>query len=253
MAVQSVTRALDILRTIAVNPDGLGVSELARQTTLHKSTVYRLVTTLEKAQAIERIDAGQTYQIASDFSALFDQPTNPQNLIAAARPYLHELCNLAGEDAGLALPDGDHVIFVDQVMSDHALQVRDWTGLRFPMHEVAAGRIMLAFRTSAEINTFQQRWTGYDSFVDLPTLIADLPRIRAAQHAWIFQAKTTGLNAVAAPVLDAGGKVVASLCIYGPDLRFPKPDKRKQVVKLLLSASERLTQRLNFRPNLSLN
>ena len=153
----------------------------------------------------------------------------------------------------MALPEGDHVVYVDQVMSDHALQVRDWTGMRFPMHEVAAGRIMLAFRTSAEIQTFHNNWIQYDSFVDLPALIASLPQIRATQHAWIFEAKTTGLNAVAAPVFDAGGKVVASLCIYGPDLRFPKPDRRKQIVKLLISASERLTQRLNFRPNLPLD
>ncbi len=249
MGVQSVTRALDILRTIAVNPNGLGVSELARQTTLHKSTVYRLVTTLEEAQAIERIAAGQTYQISSDFSALFDQPTNSQTLIAAARPYLHDLCNVAGEDAGLALPDGDYAVYVDQVMSDHALQVRDWTGMRFPMHEVAAGRIMLAHRTSAEINKFHKTWTSHDSFVDLPALIADLPRIKSNQHAWIFQPKTTGLNAVAAPVFDTAGNVVAALCIFGPDLRFPKPDKRKQVVTLLANAAERLTQRLTFRPN----
>jgi DNA-binding IclR family transcriptional regulator len=148
MTIQAVARAFAILRTVAQYPEGIGVTDIAARTELHKSTVSRMLSTLEAVTAVTPSDSGG-YQLHPDFLAQLGISNFPQNLIALARPFMLELHTAVHEDVGLAIPDGDHVLYVDQVSGDQAVQVRDWTGERFPLHTTSTGKLLLAYQSEA--------------------------------------------------------------------------------------------------------
>ena len=140
--VQSLERAFAILDEVAQRP--AGVTTIAERVRLPKSTVARLLATLEDVDAVERFD-GARWRIGPGVAALtVGRVSRERGLISIARPFLTDLVAELGEDAGLGLPDGNEILYVDQVESDNAVQVRDWTGTRAPMHAVPSGLVLLA-------------------------------------------------------------------------------------------------------------
>jgi len=139
--VQSLERAFAILDEVAQRP--AGVTSIAERVRLPKSTVARLLATLEEVDAVERFD-GARWRIGPGVAALSFAVTPERSLISIARPFLADLVAELGEDAGLGLPDGNEILYVDQVESDNPVQVRDWTGARAPMHAVPSGLVLLA-------------------------------------------------------------------------------------------------------------
>ena len=139
--VQSLERAFAILDEVAQRP--AGVTAIAERVRLPKSTVARLLATLEDVDAVERFD-GVRWRIGPGVAALTAAVSPARSLISIARPFLADLVAELGEDAGLGLPDGNQILYVDQVESDNPVQVRDWTGTRAPLHAVPSGLVLLA-------------------------------------------------------------------------------------------------------------
>src|SRR5262249_32539770 len=131
--VQSLERAFAILDEVSQRP--AGVTDIAERVRLPKSTVARLLATLEDVAAVERFE-GARWRIGPGVAALTSGVSPERGLISAARPFLVDLVAELGEDAGLGLPDGNEILYVDQVESDNPVQVRDWTGTRAPLHAV---------------------------------------------------------------------------------------------------------------------
>ncbi|MGD9996501.1 MAG: IclR family transcriptional regulator, partial [Ilumatobacteraceae bacterium] len=140
--VQSVERAFAVLRSLTAGP--AGVTELSDRVELPKSTVSRLLSTLEELGAVEQVEAGGHYRIGSSMLDLAAAAQPGRSLIGAARPQLVELVRMTGEAAGLSVADGNEMLYLDQVNPDTELQVRDWTGTRIPMHAVPSGQVLLA-------------------------------------------------------------------------------------------------------------
>ncbi|MDH4177901.1 MAG: IclR family transcriptional regulator, partial [Thermoleophilia bacterium] len=139
--VQSVDRAFAILEAVSVRP--AGVTAIADRVRLPKSTVSRLLRTLEQLGAVERVE-GPRWRVGVGIEALAGAASPERSLVTLARPHLARLVEELGEDSGLALPDGYDVHYVEHVESDNPVQVRDWTGTRAPLHAVPSGVVLLA-------------------------------------------------------------------------------------------------------------
>ncbi|MDQ3381724.1 MAG: helix-turn-helix domain-containing protein, partial [Actinomycetota bacterium] len=139
--VQSVERAFAILEAVAQRP--AGITALADRLDLPKSTVARLLSSLEQLGAVERLD-GRRWRVGPAVEAFARTVPPERSLAALARPTLADLVRSVGEDAGLGLPDGCEVLYIDQVECDHPVQVRDWTGTRAPLHAVPSGLVFMA-------------------------------------------------------------------------------------------------------------
>jgi DNA-binding IclR family transcriptional regulator len=245
LTIQSVERAFAILRTVAQYPQGIGVTELAARTDLHKSTVSRMLSTLEGVTAVTPSDNGG-YQLHPDFFSLLGVSPFPQNLIALARPFMLELHTAVHEDVGLAIPDGDQVLYVDQVSGDQAVQVRDWTGERFPLHTTSTGKLLLAFQSEAFVAEYLARpLIAYtpQTLTEPNDIRPALDEIRSRGCDWSSGEFAEGLNATAAPIFDKENNVIAALNIYGPSFRFPPEGQQEAIMELLLQVSQRLTQK----------
>ncbi len=220
--VQSVDRAFAVLRALV--PGAAGVTQLAEQVGLPKSTVSRLLSTLEDIGAVEQVEAGGNYRIGAAMAELASGSTPSRALIAATRPTLVELGATIGEAVGVSVPDGTDMLYLDQVNPNTELQVRDWTGIRIPMHAVPSGQVVLAHRSPNELDQYLA--TPMARFTDHTLVLAEPLRARLAATAelgwaWAVEEYADGLASVAAPIRDRSGHVVAALHVYGPAYRFP--------------------------------
>jgi DNA-binding IclR family transcriptional regulator len=235
--VQSLERAFAILDEVARRP--AGVTEIADRVRLPKSTVARLLATLESLEAVERFD-GARWRIGPGLEALSATASPARSLISVARPFLVRLAAGLGEDAGLGLPDGNDVLYVDQVASDNPVQVRDWAGTRAPMHTVPSGLVLLAewpddaldAYLAGELVALTRR-----TVTDPGRLRHRLDEVRTAGFAWGLEEFAEGIDSVAAPVRDAGGRAVAAIHVHGPAYRFPAPGDEARVAGAVVEAA----------------
>ena len=235
--VQSVERAFAILTAVSGHP--AGVTAIAGRVGLPKSTVARLLSTLEELDAVERV-AGPRWRVGSGVASLAGTASPERSLVAVARPHLARLVEDVGEDAGLALPDGYDVHYVDQVESDNPVQVRDWTGARAPLHAVPSGLVLLAEwpedALEAYIGRGLQRLTAH-TISEAGALRDRLRETRESGFAWGREEYAEGISSVAAPVRNDRGNAIAALHVHGPSYRFPAPGTDERIAVLVVEAA----------------
>jgi DNA-binding IclR family transcriptional regulator len=236
--VQSVERAFAILGVVARGP--IALTSIASRLALPKSTVARMLETLEVIGAVERVD-GPRWHIGPGMATIASGLAPERRLAAVARPHLVELVHALGEDAGLALPDGYGVHYVDQAESDKPVQVRDWTGTRAPMHAVPSGLVLLAEWPAEALDAYLAR--GLErlttrTIVRPAALRRRLAEARAHGYAWGFEEFADGINSVAAPVRDARGRAIAAVHVHGPAYRFPVAGDEERVARLVVEAAD---------------
>ena len=164
-----------------------------------------------------------------------------------ARPQLARLVVEIGEDAGLSLPDGYDVHYVDQVESDNPVQVRDWTGTRAPLHAVPSGLVLLAEWPEDALDAYvAARPRAADAaHDDRPACAAErLREIRDDGFAWGREEFAEGINSVAAPVRDGRGKAIAAIHVHGPAYRFPARAPPSTIATLVVQAARDVAREL---------
>jgi DNA-binding IclR family transcriptional regulator len=201
--VQSADKALAILAAFGPERPSLRVSELARELSLHKSTVSRLLAILELA----RLGA----------LAVSSLP-----LAQVARQPLGRLAEVTGETVNLAVRRREEAVNVLQVQTAHFVGMTDWTGRGAPLHATANGKVLLAFgdgRLPARLQSLTPR-----TIVDRPQLEAELGQVRVKGYATACEELELGLVAVAAPVLDSLGACAGAVSVSGPAYRLDPKD-----------------------------
>ena len=231
----------------ALSDGPIGVTEVAERTELAKSTAARLLASLAREGAVEQVPGQTRYRLGPRMATLSAGVAPVRNLVAIARPILEALARETGEAAGLSVPDGATVHYIDQVDSTHEVQVRDWTGTRVPMHAVSSGQVFLAHMNPTEV----ERYLAQPRVSFTPKTITDSSalrdRLRQVQldgFAWVREEFAEGLNSVAAPVADDGGEIVAAVHLHGPSYRFPALGETTQISELVVEAAGRLSKRL---------
>lgn len=245
-----IERVFTLLRVVAADGDSATVTQIAKATGLPKSTVSRLVSTLEQLEMVRRSPTGGGFTIGPGLIALTAQVPQPQTLTTMARPHLQELQAAMGETVALTLPEGDNAYVALQLNTHHAIQVRDWTGIRIPMYVQSTGRVFLAARTDAALARYLATpllpYTG-QTLVNPAQFHTEIERVRAQGYAWVFEEFEEGLTAVAAPVRDGAGQVVAAVSAFGPAFRFPAAGQQEATTQLVVATARQLSTRLALR------
>ncbi len=247
--VQAVERAFAVLAALADGP--VGVTEVAERVHLPKSTVARLLRALQREGAVEQMPGDTRYRVGERIALLAERLTpgaSLASLVSLARPTLEELASEVGEASGLGVPDGFRVHYIDQADTSNAVQARDWTGTRVPMHAVPSGQALLAYMPPPVFARFLggplERFTP-NTITDAGELLARLDRIRAEGVAWVREEFDVGINSAAAVVLGKGGRPVAAIHVHGPSYRFPAAGDEARISGLLRSAADRVSASLS--------
>lgn len=245
-AVRSVDRAAALLLALGQCDGQAGVTELARRLGLHKSTASRLLATLQRRGLVEQDGNSGKYRLGLVVIRLAERAERTIDLRSIATPELERLSRATRETASLVVLDGEAALTVAQADAPNLIAVGDWTGRATPLHCVASGKILLAALAEREVLRIVrrglQRYTER-TIVDLPPLLEELARVRRRGFATALGEWEGGLNAVAAPVQDARGRVVAAVDIWGPAFRLtPRrvPELSTLARETALSISARL-------------
>jgi DNA-binding IclR family transcriptional regulator len=244
MAVQSIDRAFQVLKALAIEPSG--VTDLAQRVGLPKSTVARMLSSLEEQGAVTRGPDPNLYSIGMGLVELAGAIDATAALATAVRPHLVWLSDQLGEASGFSVPTGYTIQYMVQVESPNPVQVRDYTGLTVPMHVGPSGLCVMAQWPSEEVDRYLSRpLEAYTArtVVDPGQIRCRLAEIRKTGHFWIHEEFAEGINSVAAPVLADEGRALGAIHVHGPAYRFPAEGKADAVAGVVREAATRFSSR----------
>jgi IclR family acetate operon transcriptional repressor len=216
---QSIDRAALLLVHVVETADPPTVGELSERSGLPKSTTSRLVAALERQGLVQR-DAGRGALTPGPvLRAYARRETIGPDLVALAADALDRLARLSGETAnlGIATPDGTEML--DQRDSRHFLGSTNWVGRRVPNHGSVVGKVFLA-EGAVPFPAGPLERLAPRTITAPAALRRDLELTRSRGYATAVDELEPGLWAVAAPVRDAEGTVVAALAVSGPTVRL---------------------------------
>jgi IclR family KDG regulon transcriptional repressor len=145
--IKSVEKAIAILKAFTIERPELSVTELSQELILHKSTVSRLLSTLEEGNLVEQNPETGKYRLGVALIGLGALVIAHTDVREIARSLLRQLAQETQETVNLAVLDGDEVINIEQMLPDRR-QVKNigWVGRRTPLHCVATGKVLLAYQ-----------------------------------------------------------------------------------------------------------
>lgn len=237
--VPALARGLDILALYSRERPSIGPADMARALKLPRSTVFRLVQTLEAYRLLEREPHGNSFRLGAGITRLGFGWLASLDIAEIARPFVEALRDRTGRSCHLAIRDGAEGVVVARAAGHGALTGSFSIGSRVPAHAAVLGRMLLLDLPERELAAL---------FPDaaLPAFSPHTPRTLAELRALIAEDRTrghaisrghfeSGVSAVAAPVRDASGRVAASVnaTLFGGDA----PDQ-SLIVAVLDTASE---------------
>jgi DNA-binding IclR family transcriptional regulator len=256
-AVQSVERAIAILKSFSIETPERGVAELSRQLGLHKSTISRLMSTLERGGLLARSPETKRYRLGIDLISLAAQVVSYMDVREVARPMLRKLAEECQESVNLVVLDAQwadaepnvKVVNLEQ-FSPPARQVTNIgrVGRRMYAHCTAAGKVLLASLSADELERVVSvelaRFTPH-TITDADQLCRELAEVRGRGYAVAQEELEEGLNVVAAPIYDHTRNVIAAASVSGPAYRV-RPELFPQLAARLMGVTDQVSRQLGY-------
>jgi DNA-binding IclR family transcriptional regulator len=223
-----VQRAIACLDELAEARGELGTNELARRTGINVSTISRILATLAAGGLVDHVTSTGRYRLGAGVARLASAAA--LDIRSLARPHLEELGKHIGETATLSVP-GEHEAFtLDFVQSELTVRSVAVVGRTSVAHATAVGKVFLAHGgrlPDGPLQAFTDR-----TIVDRGVLKVEIATVAERGWAQALGEREEDLNAVAAPVMDQAGKLMAILGVQGPAVRF-SPRAMRVAVGLL--------------------
>lgn len=244
--IQSVDRALQILDILA-RRGRVGVSELAEEMGVHKSTASRLLSALEARGMVQQSVSRGKYQVGVGVLRLASSMSQRLSIVQQARGTLERLADEFAETVNLAVRRSTYAVNIDQAMGPSALATHDWIGNLTPLHATASGKILIAYLDRGErdllLGPGPLAAHTADTVTDRATLEDELREVAASGLATTHGELEIGLNAAAVAIRDFRGEVVGSVSVSGPALRF-EPDGDQRLGDGMLAAGREISARM---------
>lgn len=220
--VQSADRAVRILEILAQLGEA-GVTEIAQELGVHKSTAFRLVGVLVGHDLVEQTGERGKYRLGIGVLRLAGATTARLDLTTQSMPICEELAVELGETANVAVASEGVVINICQAQGSASVAAQNWAGRTTPLHATSSGKVLLAFMDEDERDTIltgELRSFTPSTVTSPPELRKQLFEVRDVGYALALEEFEIGLNAVAAPIRGDDGGVVAALSASGPAYRL---------------------------------
>jgi len=239
--IRAVSKALRILRLLSIGTEGIGVVELGRRLGVHKSTVSRLVATLARHGFVTRDARTDRLALGPALISLGGAALQRMDLRSVAREQLERLSALTRETINLAIVDQDQVVNIERLPSPHYIRDIGWIGRRSPLHCTATGKALVAGLDREERRRLMgpklRRYTE-QTIADWSSLERDLAEVRRRGFAVGWEELEPGLAAVAAPIRDREGDVIAALSVSGPTFRVSRARLLEYASEVAVGAHE---------------
>lgn len=246
--VQSLERAIAILRSFTEAEPELGVGELSRRLGLHKSTVSRILATLEREGLVGRHPETGKYRLGLGLVSLAGVALGRLNVRGASQPHLPALVEATHETVNVVVRDGGECVNVEREASTRPIHYTGWIGRRMPLHCTAGGKVLIAWLPPAQREAILpaplRRYTA-QTLADPARLEASLAAIVALGYAIDHDEFEEGFSAIAAPLRNHMGEVAGAIAVSGPTYRM-EPGQIEAFIPSLLETCRRISADLGF-------
>jgi len=245
--VQSVDRAISVLEILA-RDGGAGITEIAGELGVHKSTVSRLLGALQARGMVEQQGERGKFSIGFGIVRLAGAATGQLDLARLGTPVCESLAEQLGETVNIAVLDGPVAINISQARGTAAVAAQNWTGQRTPLHATSSGKVLLANADEGareRLLAVPQRPYTPRTVVDADELRSMLVVVAEDGYATSFEELELGLHAVSVPVLGPGNEVVAAISASGPAYRLSRK-RIRQIVDDLRTGAQELSNQLGY-------
>ncbi|MCX4269999.1 MAG: IclR family transcriptional regulator [Lachnospiraceae bacterium] len=246
--VQVIERTFDIIELLAVEPQGLGVSDVARRLSLNKSTAHRILNAITDRGYLEKTADG-IYSLGMQFVELTSRKLGSIELTTEAKPFLNELTAKLGQSSHLAILDGSDAVYIDKVEVTKNLRLYSQIGKRIPVYCSGLGKSLLFDTDNQTIlsllrNCSMERLT--ETTLLTPEAVLEEIEIGRKQG-WTVdnEEHDEGIRCIAAPVYDYRGKVIAAISSAGPSSFF-MAEKDKEYSKIVCQIAQNISERMGY-------
>lgn len=237
------------MRCFTKTDSELGVTALSKELGLHKSTVSRLLSTLQQEGLVEQNPDSGKYRLGLALVTLAGIVLDGIDLRQVAYPYLRTLAEVTRETVNVVVLDGRECVNVGGADSPRPILYIGRIGRRTPIHCTSAGKVLLAYlapeaRRKLFLSENLPRFTGR-TVVDFQTLEQALEQTRQQGYAITHEEHQEGLSALAAPLYNHTGRVVAAVTVSGPTYRIG-PGKIETFVASVLETAGQISAQLGY-------
>ena len=248
--VQSVDRTLTILEVLSDYSDGLGITEISERVNLHKSTVYRLLSTLTYKGYVVQDEESSKYKITFKLFELGSKKVDKLDLLKSSKPYTKMLMESVNEVVHLIIREDNEIVYVDKVEANNTISMASRVGKRNPLYCTATGKAMLAFLPEEEVLKIWKsskiiRLTE-NTITDFILYKKELQEIKKIGYAIDDEENEMGVKCVGAPILNIKGDVAGAISVSGPIHRITE-DKMDFISKEVIKYANMISEEIGYK------
>lgn len=248
--VKSLIKALNILEYLGTVESGSTLTEISAKLRFGKSTVHRLLATLQDHNFVWFDPHLSRYNLGAKILQLSEQLSHQNILIRCGDPLLEQLAQMTGETCNLGVLDGDKVLYLIMKESRNPLRMAGQRGKRLPAHCTALGKAILSDLSREELLRIYEGKQVFENFTsnsiaNLEGLIKELENVRQKGIAFDNEELYPGVVCLGAPVRDQRGGTVAAVSISLPKNRID-PEGVGDFRSLLLQCALDLSRELGY-------
>lgn len=240
-SVQAVERALNILKVIGDFSIPVSGSEIAKITGLNRTTVWRLIGSLEKEGFVEQDPLTKGYQLGYALYKITSQSNSYAPLIRLARKTMEKLMEESGETVLLSVPKNNGILTIDQIHPNQTIRLIDYSNTISPLVCTSNGKILLSLLSEKELNVLlEQPLKQYskNTITDSDLLRKELEKIRVEKVGFTLGELDENENAISAPIFDEKNNLISFITIGGPSFRFQEKEMLAMKDRILEAARE---------------
>ncbi|MFK4225806.1 IclR family transcriptional regulator [Streptomyces sp. NPDC019890] len=246
--VQSVDRAISVLEILAQHGE-VGVSDVAAEIEVHKSTAFRLLGALEARGLVEQAGERGKYRLGFGIVRLAGAVTGRIDITQQGRPVCERLAEEIGETVNIAVMQEHFAINLFQVRGPAAVAAHNWVGQLTPLHATSSGKILLAHMPAKEradlLSQSGLKKVTPNTLTAKTKLEKNLADARERGYAWTLEELEIGLHAMAAPIRSRDGEVIAALSASGPSYRLTE-ERMSELAPVLIQGAEEISHRMGY-------
>ena len=248
--VQSVDRTLTILEVLSDYSDGLGITEISERVNLHKSTVYRLLSTLTYKGYVVQDEESSKYKITFKLFELGSKKVDKLDLLKSSKPYTKMLMESVNEVVHLIIREDNEIVYIDKVEANNTISMKSRIGNRAPLYCTATGKAMLAFLPEEEVLKIWKsskiiRLTE-NTITDFILYKKELQEIKKIGYAIDDEENEMGVKCVGAPILNIKGDVAGAISVSGPIHRITE-DKMDFISKEVIKYANMISEEIGYK------
>ena len=236
---------LRVLESFSITEPTLGVTEIARRVDLHKSSVSRILATLERAGYVERDDSTGRFRLGLGLIALTGPLLANLDVRRVAQPELEQLARRTGETSALMVWNGHESVVVEQVPSPREVKHTAAVGTRYDTYQSSSVQVFLSEMPQAEVQRLFERrlLVGPDDPQAVDAYLEELRESRERGYAVNDGRTSIEEVGISSPVHDHRGMPVAAIMLSAPRFRVPT-DMLEPLGRAVADAARQVSARL---------